>query len=291
MTKANLMAGWTGRLVGPIVVAAALSSCGGEGAEGGCPSTSSCPGNPSGFWQVSNACEFSPTQPSQPLSYTEYQLMPPDPILPPLQPLPTTAGDWCSGLNYPPGDNIIEVVLWHPAEVLTSGSLWLQSANPQDLSGTYQTSLVFKAPATGTVTTNFPVACLQAGGVSPTCSQFQADLVKFFVAKPEQGVKGLQCDADGSGGCNCAYYVEVDLGDKGTWAADGQGTISLNSEPPNFTFNGTYVSEYQPGTPTTASYCKNGSLTMTGTGGTSLSGVLGLRTLTMTPGTAPASGN
>jgi hypothetical protein len=79
----------------------------------------------------------------------------------------------------------------------------------------------------------------------------------------------------------------VDLVDQGTWAAAG-GVVSENSE--NYTYNGK-ASVSQPAVATSANYCaRGGHLTLTGAGGASLSGVLGLRTLIMTAAQSPDGG-
>ncbi len=267
-------------MAGPLAVAVGIAACSGGGAEGGCPATASCAGDPTGFWKVASTCQFLPTAPTQPLNYNDYMGRPPNPVISPLQPLPTTNGDWCSNLDYPPG-GIGEVILWHPAAQLTGGSLWLKSDK------TYVENLVFSTPASS----HFTLSCLQAEGASSTCQKFQADLVTFLATPPAQaqGISGVQCTNASDGGCDCSYKYEVDLADEGTWAADGQGFISMNSTPPNYTFNGTFIPEYEPPVPVTASYCKSGALTLTGVGGSSLAGILGLRTLTMTSAQPPAA--
>jgi hypothetical protein len=266
--------------VGSLAVAVGIAGCSGGGAEGGCAATPSCAGDPTGFWQVASKCQFLPTQPAQPLNYTDYMGRPPNPVVSPLQSLPTTNGDWCSNLDYPAG-GIEEVILWHPAALLTGGSLWLK----QDK--TYVENLVFSTPATS----HFTLACLQAEGASSTCKQFESDLIAFFMMPQAQaqGISGIQCEEASDRGCDCSYKFEVDLADQGTWAADGQGLMSMNSSPPSYTFNGTFIPEYEPPVPVTASYCKSGALTLTGVGGSSLAGILGLRTLTMTSAPPPAA--
>jgi len=197
-----------------------------------------------------------------------------------VQPLPSTNGDWCYNLDYPPGGGIGEVVLWHPAAQLASGShVWFKS------NGSYVMNLQFSAPAS----THFSLACLQGEGANPTCAQFQADLTTFFTKNPAQGITGIKCTDGSPDGCDCNYTFGVALADEGTWAAGG-GVVSMNSDPPSYTFNGTFAPEYEPPVPVNATFCNSGSLTLTGTSGTSLAGILGLRTLTMTPGQAPADG-
>ncbi len=267
-----------------VAAAASVVSCGGGGAEGGCAETASCGnGSPAGTWQVVGQCAFSPTQPSQPLLYQQYNAKPPDPVLTPVQPIATTGGDWCAGLFYPaPGgtmSGIQDVTLWHANAALNSGSVQLNT------DATYKTSLVFQAPSA----THFTPACLQGSGFSPTCQQLQSDLVKFYAAAHGQkfvnpiGPNGqsiagdpIQCASATDGGCDCSSTFEVDLIDQGTWTAAG-GVLSENSEI--YTYNGLMVYEDQPAAATAANYCVNGDLTLTGANGTSLSGVFGLRTM------------
>jgi len=261
-----------------IAVAVGVSSCGGTGAEGGCPATASCGGDltkPTGFWQVETVCQYFPTQPSQPLTYNEYVARPPDPVLTPVQPLPTTGGDWCSALDYNAG-GVQEVILWHPAAKLTSGNVSFNS------DATYESDLQFSAQAS----TNFPVACLQSGGVAPTCSQFETDLTAFYAMAPNagQGIVDIHCTDDVDSSCTCNYTFQVALVDKGTYSA-ADGILYENTE--EYTYNGVAVTEYQPSVPTAISYCDNGGLTLTGNDGANLSGVVGLRTLTLQSAKAP----
>jgi hypothetical protein len=301
MRKLRAVAAMALSFAGAVAASASVTSCGGGGAEGGCPATDSC-GNasPAGFWQVEQKCAYSPTQPTQPLLYAQYVTppgsKPPDPVLTPVQPLGATDGDWCAQLFYPApsgatsNTGIQNVTLWHDAVTLHGGTVALNADK------TYTTSLVLKAPSA----THFTPPCLQMSGFSPSCAQLQDDLVKFFAGTPgfnytnplgakDQPIPGapIQCVAAPDKGCDCYSTFEVDLVDTGTWSASG-GILYENSE--TYTYNGKAVTEYQPVVPTGANYClKNNQLTMTGGGGTSLSGVLGLRTLIMKAAQPPAS--
>ncbi len=282
MNKAHLVVATRALgVAGSIAVALGLFGCGGTGAEGGCPEGVSCgDGSPAGYWVVKTKCEYSPSAPAQPLNYNEYSLRPPNPLLPPVQPMATTNGDWCSNLDYSPG-GILEVVLWHPAIPLGSGTMSLAGDS------TYETDLQFRVDD---VTSHFTVACLQSGGVAASCSKFASDLQAFYagpMATPmamSQGVTNIRCRETADQGCDCSYSVSVALVDKGTWSSSG-GVLYQNSE--SYTLNGNQVVEDEPAVPTPATYCKNGTLTLTGVAGASLAGVQGLRTLTMTPGQAP----
>jgi hypothetical protein len=271
------------QVAGSIAVAFSVASCGGGGAEGGCAAGESCgSGDPTGFWVVQDKCEYYPSQPSQPINYTQYMAMVRDPVLPPLQPAATTNGDWCSGLNYTPG-GVMEVDLWHPAVPLSSGTMSFTSPTDATNPSAYETDLIFSVQ---NVTTHFPIACLQAGGVSSSCTDFADALTKFLAtAEPSQGITALRCAASSSdSGCDCSYTFQVEVVDTGTWTLGG-GILYQNSE--SYKFNGTSVSEFQPQAPTASTYCKGSTLTLTGNDGSSLAGVLGLRSLTMRPGQAP----
>lgn len=284
MKKLRAVAAMALSIAAAIAASGSVVSCGGGGAEGGCPETASCGnGSPTGTWQVRGKCAYSPVQPTQPLLYQQYTAKPPHAVLTPVQPIATTGGDWCAGLFYPaPGgtmSGIQNVTLWHDSATLESGSVQISADS------TYKTSLVFQAPSV----THFTPACLQVSGFSPTCQQLETDLVKFYAAASGQkfvnpiGANGqpvsgdpIQCGAATDGGCDCRSTFEVDLIDQGTWTAAG-GVLSENSEI--YTYNGLMVYEDQPTVATAANYCVNGNLTLTGLNGTSLSGVLGLRTM------------
>jgi len=102
MKKLRAVATMALSIAASIGAAASILSCGGGGAEGGCPATASCGnGSPAGTWQVTGKCTYSPVQPTQPLLYQQYNAKPQDPVLTPVQPIATTGGDWCAGLFYP----------------------------------------------------------------------------------------------------------------------------------------------------------------------------------------------
>jgi hypothetical protein len=255
-----------------LTVSVAATSCGGNtGAQGSCPDGASCGGDPSGSWKVTQTCQFSPPRPIQPLTYTEYTAKPQDPLVPPVQPLPSTSGDWCSGLFYPGPGAITNVELWHDTAQLTSGTLTFSKDK------TYQANLTFQARDQ---VTHFATACLETGGFSASCSGLQTDLTSFYAMAKGQNFKNIRCTeaSTSDGGCDCTYTYEVDLSDQGTWSTSG-GLLFQNSQ--TYTYNGLAVQEYQPQVPTISNYCVRGGMTMTGYQGASLSGVLGLRTLTL----------
>jgi hypothetical protein len=264
----------------PALLAIVLGSlaglgCSGGGAEGGCPETATCGGDPTGDWLVDNVCEYSPSQPAQPLSFLQIIAAPEDPTLAPVQPMPTTSGDWCSML-FLPSASPTNVTLWHGAALLTSGNVSFRNVNG---SQTYAAELTFTTPAT----THFTPACIQSGGLSPTCGEL-ATAIDGFYKNAAMQVNGtspyrqLTCTEASDHGCDCNYTYEVDVTDTGTWAVT-DGVLTETSQ--TYLFNCAATKEYQPTLPVPASYCSNGGLTLTGHEGASLYGILGLRMLTM----------
>ncbi len=255
------------------LLAMSAAGCSGSGAEGGCPPITACGGDLTGVWQLQTFCSYTPTAPSQPLNYQQYITQPMDPVVAAVQPLPTTSGDWCSSLFYPVPGTIVNVTLWHGPATLQTGTVAFNSDN------SYKTSLVFEAL---NQSTHFAPPCLQTGGFSASCTQLQTDLAKFYVGKGEK-YDGLTCVQATDRGCDCNYTYEVDIVDQGTWTTQSDGTVVETSEPSLYTYNGISVAELQPTVPVPITYCapKSGGLTLSGSNGTSLSGVLGLRTLVL----------
>jgi len=257
------------------LLAMSAAGCSGNGAEGGCPPITACGGDLTGVWQAQSACQYTPTTPSQPLNYLQYILQPMDPVVAAVQPLATTSGDWCSNLFYPAPGAIANVNLWHGPATWQSGTVAFNS------DGSYKTSLVYEALGSST---HFAPPCLQTGGFSATCMQLQTDLVKFYMSAKGQKYDKLTCAQATDSGCDCSYTYEVDLVDQGTWKVQPDGTLLETSEPSAYTYNGIQIPELQPTVPVPVTYCatNNGVLTLSGSNGTSLSGVLGLRTLVLT---------
>jgi hypothetical protein len=268
---------------------AAMSGCGGGGAEGGCGSIASCGGDPTGKWAVDGVCQYMPPQPAQPLSFPDYTAQPQDPTIAPPQPQPTTSGSWCSGLVYgppttdTPDGSVMNVTLWHDPAVFSSGTMALTADHK------YEADLVLSTQSS----TYFPVSCLQANGFSPTCKQLQAQLNLFYgnVAKQKHAepayqapkasdpAAGIKCSEMTDGGCICDYTYQVKVSDVGAWASSGS-LLSLTNE--TYAYNGVRNATNAPTVPSLASYCVAGDhLTMSGNAGTSLSGVVGLRTMSL----------
>lgn len=271
-------------LVGaPAAVGMGAAGCNGEGAEGSCPAQANvCGGTLTGFWSVKGYCQYAPVQPSQPLTAVEYTAKPEDPMVAPPQPLTNTSGDWCSNLFYPGPGALGDVLLFHGPLVVSPGSSVEFNADH-----TYDAELALQAAQSST---SFSLACLQAAGFSPTCGQLQNDLATFLAAQQGQKYLNLSCAADSGGGCTCSYVFELDVSDKGTWSADTAGGTLYESSV-DYEYNGSAAGEatvFQPQKPVAIDYCvENGLLQMTGDDGASLSGVQGLRSLTLAPSTAP----
>jgi len=272
-----------------LATVAAASGCGGGGSEGGCGSTASCGGDLTGQWQVGGVCQYMPSQPDQPLSFPEYTAQPQDPMVSPPQPQPTTSGSWCSGLVYSPpatktpDGTVMNVTLWHEPAAFTSGTM---SFTPDHK---YQATLVFSTQSS----THFAPSCLQSNGFAPTCAQLQRQLTKFYADSAMQRngqpayrapkrvdpAAGIQCIDMDDGGCRCDYTYQIEVGDNGAWATSGS-FVSLTNE--KYAYNGVLNAPNAPTLPTLATYCANGgSLALSGNAGSSLSGVVGLRTMSL----------
>jgi hypothetical protein len=269
----------------PVAVGLGIAGCEGKGAEGACgPQANICGGTLTGFWDVTGYCQYAPVQPSQPLTAVEYTSKPQSPMVAPPQPLPSTSGDWCSDLFYPGPGQLGDVLLFHDAPVVGPGSTVQFSSN-----NTYDAELVLQAPGT----TSFSLACLQAGGFAPTCTQLQNDLTTFLAAQAGQKVLNIACSSSDDGGCSCSYIFELKVSDQGTWTAAGTTVYQSSVQ---YAYNGSGGGEavvFQPQKPVPSDYCvQDGTLQMTGQDGNSLSGVQGLRSLTLTPSkTPPPSGD
>ncbi|HVR01607.1 MAG TPA: hypothetical protein VMT47_05720 [Polyangia bacterium] len=268
----------------------AASGCG-EGAKGGCPALASCGGDPVGTWSViDDSCQFQPVRPAQPVDVTAFgTITPPTAMIAPPQPNPvvlqqTTSGDWCSNLVYTenPDPEVLNVVLWHDAPLLTTAKL---TFGP-DFS--YLTALTFSTvglPAQRN-TTHFAPRCLLANGApSPTCAKLATALASFYMSSKPGVIPAnfdqIECGDASDGGCDCTYVYTVAVSDSGMWKADGG---SLLQDSTLFLYNGTAVAAQSPATTLETSFCaRGGALQLTGNRGGSLFGILGLRTLVLAP--------
>jgi len=279
-----------------LVVVVALSGCSGKGAQGECPALESCGGDPSGNWKIASVCQYSPVRPSQPSDISEFlsgaapTLAPPQPN--PALPVQTTSGDWCSSLVYPNDGQITNVALWHDAPLLVDGQLSFVLADHS-----YTTTLTFSTPVSPTDalapgernSTHFAPGCLVAnGGKSmadptgkspPTCTELTTALTAYAM---KAGFIDIQCANAADKGCDCSYIYQFVVADTGNWSASGSSLYQTSSL---ITYNGQEAKTQAPTQALEASFCAHpgAQLLMTGARGSSLSGLPGLRSLTLAP--------
>ncbi len=271
-----------------VAIGVVATGCGGGGAEGGCSTPASCGGNPIGQWQVDGVCQYLPSQPDQPLSYKDYVANSQSPTVTPPQPQPTTSGSWCAELVYlppsatAPDGSVKNVTLWHEPAAFTSGTVSFTEDHK------YDADLVFSTQSS----TYFTPSCLQANGFGPTCAQLQKGLTTFYtngaMAKGQpaysapKGVDpgaGIQCVGTTDGGCACNYTYVLEVSDKGAWATSGS---FLSETTQTYAYNGVRNQSNAPTVPTVATFCASADhLTLSGNAGSSLSGVVGLRTMSL----------
>jgi hypothetical protein len=268
---------WVG-LVAVGMVAAGVAGCNGKGAEGTCGETASCGGDPSGTWTVNGSCSFDPLQPFRQMSLTELSQPTQNPSLAPMQPQPTTDGNWCFDLyllppdTMHPGGNLLAINLWHDAPALTGGTLTFDPA------GTYNVDLTFLE---NNATTHFPESCIQFAGAGPTCAQLGTLITAYYAniaGTNPPTFQGINCQAGAPDGCDCFYNYSVELTDTGAWTKSDNVLIESSLE---YLYNGQKVESQAPSGNQAASFCQSSTdaLTLTGYNGTSLSVVAGLRTL------------
>jgi hypothetical protein len=278
------------RTLSSVVAAATLGvvfggGCGGVGAEGTCPALDACGGDPTGTWNILQACEYQAVRPTQPTDVTDYMGSPPiPPTLTPPQPQPTqlvpaNSGDWCSSLDY--NDGVVNnVTLWHDVPALQPGSE--VAFNPdQTYTALYKFSTQGYAQARNT--THFAPICLTANGGDPTCADLAAGLTKFYAPgggtpPPPPTFNNIQCTTSPADqGCDCTYYFALQVVDQGTWAKNGDTILEQSS---NFTYNGAVLKLGTPAQTMQVTFCRQNSLLqLTGANGGSLSDLIGLRTL------------
>jgi len=263
----------------------------GDGAKGGCPALDSCGGNPLGTWSsITDVCQFQPVRPAQPVDVTAFgTITPPTAMIAPPQPNPvvlqqTTSGDWCSSLVYTesPDPEVLNVVLWHDAPLLTTANILFAA----DFS--YLTALTFSTAGLPVArnTTHFAPRCLLANGApSPTCAKLTTALTSFYMSQKPGVIPAnfdqIRCGNASDGGCDCTSVYTVAVSDSGTWRAES-GTLFQDSTL--FLYNGTAVGAQSPATTLETTFCaRGGTLQLTGNRGGSLFGIMGLRTLVLSP--------
>lgn len=269
----------------------------GTGAKGECPALSTCGGDPSGNWKIANVCQYAPVRPSQPTDIGEFlsgaapTLAPPQPN--PVLPVQTTSGDWCSSLVYPSDGAITNAVLWHDAPLLVGGQVAFTAADHSYTSTYSFTTPVDPADALAPGvrnSTHFAPSCLVANGgksmadpaLPPTCAELAAALTKFYAAQQVPAYSDIQCGAAADNGCDCSYIFQLVVADAGSWSVSGSSLFQTSSL---ITFNGQEAKTQAPARTLEASYCAqpNASLQLSGKSGSSLNGLLGLRSLTLGP--------
>jgi hypothetical protein len=152
----------------------------------------------------------------------------------------------------------------------------------------YLTALTFSTAGlpTGRNTTHFAPRCWLANGApSPTCAKLTTALTSFYMSQKPGVIPAnfdqIKCGDAGDGGCDCTSVYTVAVSDSGSWKAEG-GTLLQDSSL--FLYNGTAVGAQSPATTLETTFCaQNGTLQLTGNRGGSLFGILGLRTLVLSP--------
>jgi len=283
-----------------LAVVAVISGCSGKGAQGECPALGSCGGNPSGNWKIANVCQYSAVRPAQPSDIGEFlsgaapMLAPPQPN--PALPVQTTSGDWCSSLVYPADGKITNAALWHDAPLLVDGQLSFMEADHS-----YTTALTFSTPVSPTDplapgdrnATHFAPGCLVANGgksmadpsgkTPPTCTELATGLADYYMAQGMlMSFNDIQCANAADKGCDCSYIYKLVVADAGNWSVSGSSLFETSSL---ITYNGQEAKTQAPTQTLEASFCSQPSaqLQLTGARGSSLSGLPGLRSLTLVP--------
>jgi hypothetical protein len=269
------------RLLSIGLLSAGLSACAGKGAEGSCGAAADCGGDPSGNWQVNGFCQYDALAPFRPMSLSEQAQPIQNPSLAPLQPQPTTDGNWCYDLVYSPSDtmhpdgSVKSANLWHGAPGVHGGSVSFDSAMK-----TYAIDLSFSE--NGDVS-HFSQYCIQFSGASPTCAQLATQLTAFYMANAAGAIafQNISCAMGFPDGCDCSYDYNVELKDTGAWS---QNDNVLFESSVTYKYNDQAVASQAPTISQGVTFCRNGdSLTLTGYEGASLSLAPGLRTLQLKP--------
>jgi hypothetical protein len=169
--------------------------------------------------------------------------------------------------------------LWHDAPVLGGGQMTFVGADH-----TYEADLTFSTGGASPDrnTTHFAPVCLVANGGNPTCDDLAMALAKFYAPanatpQPPASFQNIQCASTADGGCDCTYVYVVQVIDKGNWSVSGS---TLREDSALFTLNGQENKPLAPTRSLQATFCaQGGQLQLTGAQGSSLSGLLGLRTM------------
>jgi hypothetical protein len=265
-----------GRTTGGLLVA--LLACGCQPAMT-CPeSGTACGGDPTGTWNVAQACRDPTFTPPVPVTYLG------QPIQMARQPGPMmTSSDWCSSLVLG-SSGITAFTFPHDTLSLSGGQLtYVGGDDPDPLRRqTYQAVINTSGP--GGI--DLSHACLDRTGMIPSCDAVAAALTTFAATRPQDpGVpctdslsepslcqfyysyQDIRCQGGASGGCRCTYTVSFTGKFGGRWQNDG-GLLTH--------------SDASKMLPSEADYCVAGAtMSLWGHARTSILGMAGLRTLTL----------
>jgi hypothetical protein len=279
--RSSRLAGLTLALAGAVLA----DACGGAGAGGPCPTLSDCGGDPTGVWEVTNACSFQAyNKPSVATVPADYGVPSPAP----------GSGDWCWSLAIKP-DGTIGNATPAPMNGVTIGPV--NSVNPGastvdvDIinSGTvcFNADHTYLYTLTGVSKDNdvyFARSCLGVNGATMTCGDLTSALTTYFMGENPQ-YYNFACSAVGED-CNCTFdFTESPnangsaAGTTGTWTLQN-GLIWTFADITQGYSNLSYGSH----TVLQTDYCVSpdgNTLQLTGYRGTPIQLHAGLRTLTL----------
>jgi hypothetical protein len=238
-----------------------------------------CGGDPSGSWNVVNACRDPVFSPPVQVTYLG------QPVAMARQPNPMmSSSDWCSSIVLGSSSSVTAFTFPHDTLSVSGGTITYvsDSDDPEQRRGTYQA--VIKTTGAGSV--DLSPACLTRSGTSLTCDMVTAALVDFAavsVADPRvpctdspsepascqfyYSYANISCAQSAGGGCRCTYSVSFAGALNGRWIR----TSALLTH-----------SDASKMLPSQADYCvdsASGSMAMWGHDRTSILNQTGIRTL------------
>lgn len=269
----SVLHGWP---AGAFVLLLGLTGC---KPDGSCPDGSPCRGDPTGSWNVVNACRDPVYAAPLPVTYLG------QPVGMARQPNPTmTSSDWCSSLIIGSTAAVTSFSFPHDTLAIAGGQLTYanDSDDPQQPRGTYQAVI----NTTGSGAIHLSPACLTRSGANLSCEMVAAALAEFAAIKPTNpGVpcsdspgepaycqfyysyQDISCAGLSGGGCRCTYGVSFAGTLNGRWSTAG-GLLTH--------------SDASKMLPSQADYCVDGqlgALTLWGHDRTSILNQAGIRTL------------
>lgn len=195
-----------------------------------------CGGDPSGSWNVVNACRDPVFAPPLPATYFQ------QPTEIARQPAPVMASsDWCSSLvlaDVMGTAGATSFVFPHDTLAVTGGQITYTSDDSQQQEGSYQA--VIDTAGSGEI--DLSAACLTRMGISLSCDMVTAALTGLAAAAPMLGDPGVPCTDSPSepascqfffsyhniscapvsgGACQCNYGVSFAGSSQGRWLRDG----------------------------------------------------------------------